>query len=405
MSEKPPLVSVVLSAFNHEKYIADAIRSVLDQTLTDFELIVVNDGSTDRTEEIVKSFQDDRIIYIYQENQGPSVATNNGILASRGKYIANLNGDDVCYPHRLVRQYQFLERSNRGVCFSWVDIIDDDNRLITEEHFCGKLFNRVFSSRAELLNQFFFKGNTLNAVTAMVDRAILVDEGMACATSIQAQDFEMWCRLIRRHDLFVIPEKLVKYRVRGDAQNISFNSENNVRTVFELYQIYKNLFDGMPAHLFREAFQDKLRKPDFAGEIEFELEKAFIYMHHPLPLFRSIGNEKLYHLLQRDEYLAVTKSTYGFGLPELFRLNKDADIANSNAYWELRDELLKITSSYWYRLGRIVFDEPLTFRTVFETGRLLTVALPGLLRRRFRGIRQLLRTRKHVTDVTGGALD
>ena len=174
---------------------------------------------------------------------------------------------------------------------------------------------------------------------------------------------------IKRHDLFVIPEKLVKHRVRGDAQNISTNSENNVRAVFEFYQVYKNLFDGMPADVFREAFQDRLRKPGFAGEIEFEMEKAFIYLHHPWPLIRSIANEKLYHLLQRDEYLAVAKSTYGFGLPELFRLNKDADMANSN-------ELRRITSSNWYRFARIVFG----------------------------GI-GLMRTRKHVTDVPGGAPD
>lgn len=393
MIEKPPLVSVVLTAFNHEKYVADAIRSVLDQTLADFELIVVNDGSTDRTEEIVKSFQDDRIIYIYQENQGPSVATNNGVLTSRGKYIANMNGDDACYPHRLMRQCQFLEQSNRGVCFSWVDIIDDDNRIITEEHFYGKLFNRIFNSRAELLNHFFFKGNTLNAVTAMVDRAILVDESMACVTLIQIQDFEMWCRLIKRHDLFVIPEKLVKTRVRADAQNITLDSGNNVRVSFEYYQVYKNLFERMPADLFREAFQDKLRKPDFAGEIEFELEKAFIYLHHPTPLLRSIGNEKLCQLLQRDEYLAVSKSTYGFGLPELFRLNKNADMANSN-------EWVRITSSNWYRLARIIFDEPLTFRRMLESGRRLNVAFPGLLKRRFRGIRKRLDNRRHVTDVT-----
>lgn len=390
MIEKPPLVSVVLTAFNHEKYIADAIRSVLDQTLADFELVVVNDGSTDRTEEIVKSFHDDRIIYIYQENQGPSVATNNGVLASRGKYIANLNGDDACYPHRLMRQYQFLEQSARGVCFSWVDIMDDNNRIITDEHFYGRVFNRIFKSRAELLNHFFFKGNTLNAVTAMVDRAILAEESMACVTLIQIQDFEMWCRLLKRHDLFVIPEKLVKVRVRGDAQNITLNAGNSVRSIFEHYQVYKNLFERMPAELFREAFQERLRKRDFAGEIEFELEKAFIYLHHPMPLLRSIGNEKLHHLLQREEYLAVSKSTYGFGLPELFRLNKDADMAYSN-------EWTRIRSSNWFRLGRIVFDEPLKFRSMLESGRR---ALPGLLKRRLSGIRQRLGNRGHVADVT-----
>src|SRR5579872_7310553 len=94
-----PLISVVLITYNHEKYIAEAIQSILDQTFTDFELIIVNDGSTDKTEEIIKSFNDKRINYIYQKNQGPSVTTNVGIMAAKGKYIAIMPGDDVCYSH------------------------------------------------------------------------------------------------------------------------------------------------------------------------------------------------------------------------------------------------------------------------------------------------------------------
>ena len=84
MSGDIPLISVVMATYNHEKYIAEAIQSILDQTFTDFELVIINDGSTDRTDEIIKTVKDARIVYIAQKNQGPSVAINNGILAARG---------------------------------------------------------------------------------------------------------------------------------------------------------------------------------------------------------------------------------------------------------------------------------------------------------------------------------
>jgi glycosyltransferase involved in cell wall biosynthesis len=344
-----------MNTYNHEKYIAEAINSILDQTFEDFELVIVNDGSTDRTEEIIKSFTDERIVYFYQENQGPSCASNTAIRASRGKYIAMFNGDDVCYPHRLERQYKYLSSFNRKICFAWVDIIDDESRIITEEYFSSKIYNQPVRSRAELLNRFFFEGNPLNAVTGMIEREVLLNSGLLCLTAIQAQDFEMWTRLIKLHDFFVLPEKLVKYRIRAARGNLS--SGNYVRTTFELYQIYKSMFDDMPVDLFREAFLDRLKKFDFAGEIEYELEKAFIYLHHSSPLFRSIGSEKLYTLLQRDEYLAVAKSVYKFGLPELFQVNREADITNNIAYQELQEWAQSLTEAKEYLLSQLAYKE------------------------------------------------
>ena len=140
-----PLISVVLVTYQHEKYIAEAIQSILDQTFEDFELVIVNDGSTDRTDEIIKTFLDSRITYIYQENQGPSIASNNGILTSRGKYTALISGDDVCYPQRLEVQYKYLNDSGKKIAFSWIDVINDDSQLL-KEHFIQNYFNLSNSS-------------------------------------------------------------------------------------------------------------------------------------------------------------------------------------------------------------------------------------------------------------------
>src|SRR6476620_7685065 len=98
-----PLISVVLITFNHEKYIEVAIQSILDQTFSDFDLIIVNDGSTDQTEGRIKRFDDSRNKYIYQHNQGPSLATNTGLYNATGQFVAIMSGDDVSYPFRLER--------------------------------------------------------------------------------------------------------------------------------------------------------------------------------------------------------------------------------------------------------------------------------------------------------------
>src|SRR5471030_2083098 len=100
-----PTITVLMPAYNAEKYIGAAIASVLAQTYTDFELVIVNDGSTDGTQAVINTFDDERIITINQPNSGVAVALNTGLKYARGTYIARFDADDVCYPHRLEKQF------------------------------------------------------------------------------------------------------------------------------------------------------------------------------------------------------------------------------------------------------------------------------------------------------------
>ena len=96
-----PLISVIIPAYNHERFIGAAIESVINQSLTDFELIIVNDGSTDGTEDVVKKYDDSRLRYFYQENQDAYNTINRGISLARGQYISILNSDDIYTIDRL----------------------------------------------------------------------------------------------------------------------------------------------------------------------------------------------------------------------------------------------------------------------------------------------------------------
>lgn len=324
-----------MTTYNHEKYIGEAIESVLKQTYKNFELIIVNDGSNDKTDEIVRKFRDERITYIYQENQGTSSAINRAILDSRGKYIAFMSGDDISYPHRLETEYNYLVTSQKKIVFSWVDFIDENSQIITDSHFAQSLFNHPNRTSAEILRYFFFNGNYINAVTGFICRELLLDAGLFNLATIQLQDFEMWLKLLKQHELFILNEKLIKYRIRATNANLSSVS-NQARSNFELCQISKNIFNDVPIEIFKDAFANQIKKPDFSSEIEYKLEKAFLYLLHNLHFIQCIGAEKLFELLQNEDILDTAKQKYNFGLAELYKLTKDLDATNFVLLQQLR---------------------------------------------------------------------
>ena len=116
-------ISVIVAAYNTEKYLSETIQSVLNQTFTDWELIIVNDGSTDKTQTIAKEFEakDERIKVLSQKNQGPSVARNNGISQAKGNYISFLDADDILHKNRLKEHLNFMEKNNLD--FSYCDMM------------------------------------------------------------------------------------------------------------------------------------------------------------------------------------------------------------------------------------------------------------------------------------------
>ena len=123
------LVSVIIPAYNHEAYVGEAIASVLAQELADFELIVIDDGSTDATAERIQAFDDPRIRFFRQENRGAAATLNRGLELARGRYLAILNSDDRYHSERLRRLITFLEQaSGPGLVFSGVRVIDAASR-------------------------------------------------------------------------------------------------------------------------------------------------------------------------------------------------------------------------------------------------------------------------------------
>lgn len=325
---KTPLISVCMATYQHEKYVGDAVRSVLNQSFADFELVIVNDGSTDSTAAHISEFNDPRIVVIHQQNQGPSAATNTAIAAARGKYVALFSGDDVCHPDRLKVQLQACATSPRRLIFSGVEFVDDNGLPLTGDHFAASSFVGEQLTRAQILARLFHRGNFLNGVTTFGEREVFANAPYDPAL-LQLQDFDLWVRLIKDCDIQILSDKCVSYRIRGAGGNLSApTADAIIRSSNEHYLILRRFFESVSMEMFREGFGESLIRPEFAGDVEFQCEKAFLYARSPIPMARAIGVEWLHGLLNDKNAAGVLATRYSFSTKQFFELLRTTDSFN-----------------------------------------------------------------------------
>jgi glycosyltransferase involved in cell wall biosynthesis len=195
-----PLVSVIIPTHNRARLVERAIRSVLDQDFTDFELIVVDDGSTDSTKTLLESFQG-RLKPIVQENKGVSAARNRGIRSSRGALLAFLDSDDEWLPKKLTRQVELYSPERPlFICHTgetWIR----DGREVPQRNYHRKQ-GGLFFERA-------LKRCLISPSSVMVSRRLLDEVGWFDESLPAAEDFDLWLRITAFHDVDFIPESLV----------------------------------------------------------------------------------------------------------------------------------------------------------------------------------------------------
>lgn len=216
-----PTVSVVIPAYNHERFIRDAVDSVLNQTFDDLELIVVDDGSQDSTGEIVQSYDDPRLQYHWQENQDAFNTINNGMRMAKGDFIAILNSDDIWELNRLERLLAVQKKNGAQVLFSDVTPIDDENRVLDDPDFGWNHWHQrnrqVFLETGDLYLT-FQRGNVMVTTSNlfMTHRAYnLVGE---FSNLRYLHDYDYIFRLLNAFSgqvQYLHNEKLMKYRIHG----------------------------------------------------------------------------------------------------------------------------------------------------------------------------------------------
>ncbi|MBQ9486396.1 MAG: glycosyltransferase [Selenomonadaceae bacterium] len=339
IESKKPTVSVILSSYNHAAYIAAAIQSVLDQTFTDFELLIYDDGSTDNTHDVVKTFDDPRIkTFLYTENRGPRLATQEGFAAAQGKYIAIHHSDDTWSADKLKKQVEFLDAHEEyAACFTLAEFIDEDGNLQTldEGDFYATIFDKENRSRAEWLNYFFYNGNCLCHPSLLIRRDAYTKYSLYDVQGLwQLPDYFMWVNLCFHANFYIMHEKLVQFRLRlKHRDNMSASTFNKrVRGETEMYfvleSVVKNFRDDK---FFLEVFP-AAEKFVVDGKINRQFAFAQICLENSdTPFsgtFQLIALNLLKKLLSNDKQAAEVKALYNYDEKAFLRDTGNTDVFN-----------------------------------------------------------------------------
>lgn len=308
-----PKVSVIIPSFNHEKYVAMAIQSVLQQSFQDFEIIITDDASSDGTVNEIKKFNDPRIkLFIFERNTGAAFAYTKCVEESRGEYISVLNSDDCYLPQKLEKQVKFLEEHpDIWAVFGNAEIINDKGlEFKDKEHFYYKIFAQPNRTRFEWLNYFFYNGNCLCHPSILARKECYEKIAPADPRYAQLGDFHRWIRICFKHEIYVMPEKLVKFRVLNNEANASGSRpETNRRLCFEFPQILRNYLEIKTVEEFLRIFPEALEYydrfdediiPFYIAMLSLKRGKKSIHNKFALNvLFELLGNNKAAEKIER----------------------------------------------------------------------------------------------------------
>ncbi len=240
-----PLVSVIVPAYNHEKYITDCLRSVVEQSYKNLELIVLNDGSTDTTEELIKLFIEENsltnIRFISKKNEGVCKTLNKGLEIAKGKYVAFLASDDMWEPKKLEIQVDFMERNdNIGLVFSdaWFQKFNEKTHIKWSDYKTN--MDRYFKNGIQNADMYFLllTRPIIPALTVMVRKQIF-DEIGGFDEALVYEDDDMWLRIALKYPLAYINEPLACYRMHDSniSNNALFMLKGMVQTIKKHFNI------------------------------------------------------------------------------------------------------------------------------------------------------------------------
>jgi glycosyltransferase involved in cell wall biosynthesis len=209
-SDNIDLVSVIIPNYNQAQYVSSSITSVLKQTYPNYEIIVVDDGSTDNSRKVLSKF-DRKIRYIWQENKGLAGARNTGIQAAKGKYVGLLDADDEWLPTYLEEMVSFADQNpEAGVFYCQAQAMDSD----------GKDLPQIFGGPVlppEQIYQTILRANFIIPTTILMRRQVITQAGLFDQSLRSCEDWDLWLRLLPTHEIIGKKDVLVKYRIHGTS--------------------------------------------------------------------------------------------------------------------------------------------------------------------------------------------
>ena len=289
-----PLISVVMSSYNHGRFVGRSILSVLNQTLQNIELVITDDGSSDDTCDVIRSFTDPRINFVAMgENRGACYSMNRAIRRSRAPYIAVINSDDTFAPDKLEKQLQVLQGNpGVGAVFTHVNFINEDDQIVDAN--LGD-FNQPNYRRQDWLAKLFLSGNCLAHPSALIRRACYLQEGFYDERFRQLPDYLMWLRLLKTWDFMVLPERLINFRRLNNAGNESAASPDVLRRAFwESKQLIKEIMSLSQADFLHVAKFISKKSPEWMVANPRAIVLADIALQVGKPILIQAAMELLY---------------------------------------------------------------------------------------------------------------
>ena len=301
MSLKLILVSVIMTVYNREKYLSVAIQSVLNQTFSSLELIIIDDFSSDRSTEIIKKYQekDDRIKFLFHdENKGISKSTNDGINLAKGKFIAFIDSDDVWDKKKLEKQIKLLERDENLIIWTDGEIIDENGK------FLGKTFVQLCdSSNKKKSGDIFFElllGNFINKSSLIFKKKILGDLRFDERLKTH-EDYKIAVDLAKNYNYFFINQPLTQ--IRKHDENTTFSDgkililDHIKVTKYFLFKYFKYIPKKTRLLLYQTIIisTSKLSKyltrlPDIYNDLKIDIYHFIYKVKNELEIDRRIGN-------------------------------------------------------------------------------------------------------------------
>jgi glycosyltransferase involved in cell wall biosynthesis len=291
-----PLVTVVVPIFNQSGFIVETIDSLLHQSHTNLQIIVVDDGSSDNGSEIALAKFGKSIELIRQKNLGPSAAINAGLSVARGDFIALNGGDDVSLTNRVALQLEIISATQHDIIFSKPLLINGEGQSIEDKEFPVFFKER----KGSILQDLLLEGNFFCASSAMMHRDVIQKVGLFNTALIQLQDYDYWLRAAAAGlSLAEIEPRVVKYR--RHKTNLS-GHDNGFASSAEFLMIVKSILALPSPRAIRTAFPYVFEPTTDLDSPLTQLDRSIFLLAHPIKEIRMAGVEFAASLFKDQEF-------------------------------------------------------------------------------------------------------
>lgn len=327
--KEQPLVSVCVAVYNAGGFLQETLESVLNQTYTNIEFLVVDDCSTDNSRDVITSWQkkDNRVKPVFMEsNSNVCAAVNAGFERAKGTYVAIIGHDDVWRPDKLEKQVAFLEEHpDTGACFTWGEVIDENQTIVSKKNCLIYQAMNADNNSAEnwLRRMILDKSNWACAPSVCIRKVILEQVGYYRYGLVQLQDYELWLRILCDSSIYILQEKLTWYRrFTEQGKNLSNlpATEGTVnRLMHEMWWSVFHTVEKMTDEKFLQTFADELRWKEASSHEAVLCEKAFLLWN----LGGSRAESYFINLLENAKCRDVLEKEYHFTPNDFYVMNKE----------------------------------------------------------------------------------